>query len=793
MTWLRAYPKRSGMSRLLRHPLHPRRNSRVTKRRQGGAVLVYALFGLMAVYGAPTPAFSQTATPAAPSPAAAPAVKEAPQPSLLTADQMTYDDEQGIVTARGNVELSKEARTVRADSITYNYNTKVVTATGNVRMVEPSGEILFADYAELTDDMRDVFVENIRVLMIDNGRMVGTEGERRGGRMMRVDHAVYTPCEPCAADPNRSAVWQIRAERAVHDNEEHEVRYKGAVLEMFGVPVAYTPYLSQPDPTVERKSGFLSPLLGSNSDLGVFLRTRYYFDIAPDQDLTVETALFSKQGLLLGGEYRKRFERGSLSIAGSVTQSEVPVPLDSSHGRTEEKFRGHIFAKGLFEIDDTWRTGFNIRRASDETYLRKYYDFREDYLTSRVFVEGFRGRNYAAVNAYSWQDLRYGNPTEEPIVAPMAVYNAMGEPGGLLGGRWSLDSGILSLSRETATSTRRLYVQPGWQREIVSNLGFVTRLDATFLAAAYDASRFDRPDISGFSPGSAEAARLFPQGQVTVRYPFVRYGENSQQLIEPTVAFTAAPRTGRDGKIPNEDSQDIEFDQANLFLLNRYPGIDRQDGGLRFTYGLRTAIHGYKAGSANLFLGQSYRFNQGSSFPVGSGLETQHSDYVGHLDLTPAPWLDVNYGFQLDQDTLQPRRHALTASAGEPIFRVSTSYTYLNQPLGQSPGQVMAPINGASNKLEQVNFGFSSKFSERWSLSLNHIQSLHPTPGPLVTGAVLTYRDECLTFQTIARRDFTTVTGDVENGNTIYFVLTFKNLGEFRSPGIGGLFGVGGL
>jgi LPS-assembly protein len=760
------------MSRSHSRPSRPRRKTQTTKRQQRSVALFSGLIGLMVACGVAT---------AAPGQAQAPTTKDEKQPVLLSADQVTFDEQQGLVTARGNVELSQNLRTMRADAITYNRRTKVVTATGNIRIVEPSGDILFADYAELTDDMRDAFVENLRVLMTDNARIAGNEAERRGERILRINRGVYSPCELCPTDPTRPPLWQIRAVRIVHDKEEHEVRYKDAVLEMFGVPVAYTPYLSQPDATVDRKTGFLTPLVGVSSELGIFIRPRYYIDIAPDQDATVEVGGFSKQGLLLGGEYRKRFERGSLTLSGSGTQGELPNGLDNPAAPREKKMRGHLFAKGLFEIDEAWRAGFDVRRASDETYLRKYYDFREDFLTSRAFVEGFRGRNYAAVNAYSWQDLRYRNPVEEPIVGPLAVYSALGEPGSLFGGRWSLDSGFLSLYRNTGTSTRRFHVQPGWRREVVSNIGFVTTFDLSVLVSAHNASHYDRPDTAPIERGPTSRFRLFPQGQVTVRYPFVRYGESSQQLVEPIVAFSAAPRATNDPAIPNEDSLDVEFDQANLFMPNRFAGIDRLEGGMRVTYGLRTAIYGNRQGSASLFLGQSYRFNRDTTFPAGSGLEERRSDYVGRLDLSPAPWLDVNYGFRVDQESLRVRRHSLTASAGAPVLRLSTAYTYLDQTTDRFAVQ--------RSELEQASIGISSQFAPRWSVGINHIQSLRPAPGPRATLGVLTYQDECFTFQTIARRDFTNVVGDVKDGNTLYFRLVFKNLGEFRTPGLGGLLG----
>ena len=706
---------------------------------------------------------------------------ERQQPVLLNADQVTFDETLGIVTASGNVELSQGPRSVRADTITYNQKTKVVTASGNIRLVEPSGDIVFADYAELTDDLRDTFIENIRVLMTDNSRMAGNEGERREGKLTRINRGVYSPCDLCKSDPTRAPLWQVRAVRIVHDNDAKEVRYKDAVMEIFGVPVAYTPYLSHPDPSVDRRSGFLTPSFRNNTDLGFGVLTRYYFDIAPDQDATLDLGGYTKQGPIIGGQYRKRFERGRLEVEGAVTRGELQN--GSIKGADDRRTRGYAAAKGLFEINETWRWGFDLKRASDEYFLRRYYDNRDEVLTSRAFVEGFNGRNYAALNAYSFQDLRYGNPVQEPIVLPMGRYNALGEPGSVFGGRWSFDSSLLALTRpkDGGPNTRRIQIQPGWEREIVSSAGFVTTLSGSVLVAGYNADRFNPLDPTVRGTQDFDRVRVFPQAQATVRYPFVRYGESSQQLIEPIGQLTVAPDVKNNSAYPNEDSLDVEFDDINLFMPNRFTGIDRLDGGPRITYGLRSAIQGYKSGAASVFLGQSYRLTDTSAFRGGSGLADKLSDYVGRVDLTPANWLDLNYSFRIDQETLKPRRHSLNASAGIPEFRLSTAYTYVDQTENRLTTQ--------RDLVEQATFGLSSKFSENWSGSLAHVQAMRPDPGARASLAVLTYQDECLIFQTIARRDYTTTPTGQSDGNTIFFRFVFKNLGEVRTPSISASFG----
>ena len=701
-------------------------------------------------------------------------------PVLLTADQVTFDEVNSLVTASGNVELAQGKRSVRADKITYNQKTKVVTATGKIRLVEPSGDIVFADYAELTDDLKDVFIENIRVLMTDNGRMAGAEGERREGRLTRVNRGVYSPCDLCKEDPTRPPLWQIRAVRIVHDNEEHEVRYRDATMEIFGIPVAYTPYLSHPDPSVDRKSGFLTPSAGNSSNLGAILKTHYYWDIGPDQDATFDLHYYSQQGSLLGGQYRKRFENGRLSLEGAITRGDGG---NSTTAPKETRNRGYVAARGLFDIDETWRAGFDVKRASDPTFLRRYYDFREDYLTSKAFVEGFRGRNYAAITGYSFQDMRYGNPIPEPVALPDARYNALGEPGSLFGGRWSLDTSLLGVSRfrNAGPDTQRFVVQPGWERNIVSNAGFVTTLSGSVLVAGYTAQQFNNNDPTVRGNDNISRFRFFPQGQATVRYPFVRYGESSSQLIEPIGQLTFAPKLPNGRVFPNEDSLDIEFDDVNLLQPNRFTGIDRLDDGTRFTYGLRTAIYGNTQGSASLFLGQSRRLTEtGAGFTGGSGLEDSVSDYVGRLDLQPAEWLDVNYGFRIDHDTLRPRRHSLNASAGVPLLRLSTSYTYVDQTTSRTAV--------TRDRVEQASFGVSSQFTDYWSIGVSHTQAMEPQPGPRSSLAVLSYADECLVFQTIARRDYTVSTTGEQDGNTIFFRLVFKNVGEFKSPGLNASF-----
>ena len=112
---------------------------------------------------------------------------------LISADQVIYDESLGVVTASGNVEIAQDGRVLLADTVTYNLRAKVVSASGNITLLDPSGDVLFADYVELTDDLREGFIRDIRVLMEDRTRLAAASGQRRGGNRTEFSKAIFSP------------------------------------------------------------------------------------------------------------------------------------------------------------------------------------------------------------------------------------------------------------------------------------------------------------------------------------------------------------------------------------------------------------------------------------------------------------------------------------------------------------------------------------------------------------------------------------------------------------------------
>ncbi len=705
------------------------------------------------------------------------AAEKTTPPPLLLADHLAYDETTEILTAQGHVEVSMNDKVLRADTVTYHKKTDVVQASGNVAVTERSGEILYADKMEVTSDMKQGFIDRIGIFFPDKSRLVAKDAQRYEGRYLIADRGIYSACDLCKDDPTKPPLWQLKGRRITHDTETKNVIYRDATLEFDGIPVFYTPYFSHPDPTVRRRQGFLTPTAGMDLTLGTVVRTPYYFDIAPNSDLVVTPLFSTVDKLQMKGDWRYRFVNGSMRWSGSVARTDF---ISDSGVAKGQQWRGHLFGTTRFDLTPTWRAGTDIAYTTDKSYMPRYDLSGDDVLVNRAYVENFKGRHYASGNMYYFKDQRPSQQLTEPIVAPELNYSAFGEPNQTLGGRWSFNSGLLVTTRRTdvdpelqGANTRRLSLAAGWERQRASSIGFLTTVSGLVRSDSYWA---DHVPMNNMELGSGFAkvlrTRPFAQGDISLRYPLGRHGETYQQLLEPIVVLSVAPRVSSNTLLPNEDSLDMEFDETNLFLPNRFTGNDRVEGGTRAAYGLRHAITGANGGRIEMVGGQIFRLNRDESFSDGSGLTERLSDYVARFDIAPNSFFNINYGFRLDQETLKFSKQEVSASAGPKFLRPSVHFLSVRQPNETSTTE--------EERVEEITYSLSSAFAKHWSLSSTHTQAIEPAPGPRSTAISLIYEDECFRTGVSAAQDHTNRL-DVEAGRTILFQFYLRNIGGFST------------
>ncbi|WP_460450417.1 LPS-assembly protein LptD [Alsobacter sp. SYSU BS001988] len=394
---------------------------------------------------------------------------------LVESRELVYDKDKNTVAAVGNAQLYYQGRTLEADKVIYDRANNRVYAEGNAKMTEANGQVVYGSKFELTDDFKDGFIDSLRVDTIDKTHFVAPRGERTGGETTVFERGTYTACDACKDDPTKPPLWQVRAKRIIHKNEERTVYYEDATLEFYGVPIAYVPFFSAPDSTVKRKSGFLAPHYVASSSIGYGVAVPYFWALAPNYDLTLTPTLLTRQGLLGEVEWRHRLVNGSYNIrASGIFQQDPNAFLAPPYGARDKDFRGAVDTRGKFLINDKWVWGWDLSASTDKWYYQNYkyrgsintnaisafnaLGFREN--TSTINLTGQGQRSWFDARAYYFRGLSYADWQKvQPVVHPVVDYDRRFTPA-LIGGEFALSANLTSLTRQQ-TDYQSLYQDNG--------------------------------------------------------------------------------------------------------------------------------------------------------------------------------------------------------------------------------------------------------------------------------------------------------------------------------------------
>lgn len=691
-------------------------------------------------------------------PAPAKAIDEENPDIYFSADAVENNQELQTITALGNVEIIRNNLTLKADKVIYNQKEDIITAVGNVVLVEENGSVVFSDYVELTDKMTQGEMKNIKIIMLDKTRIAASTF-RRGAKDKKImTNVVYSPCDACR---NENPLWQIKARKVEHNAETQDINYQNATVEIKGVPVLYTPFLSHPDPTVKRRSGFLFPKLSSNSYLGAAIQPQYFWSISDQEDVLFNPILTSDKGIVASGAFNKYFYRGDINASGTTMRDP-----------DTKKNRGSLFLDGRYEVNDFWVASSEINYASDSAYLKDLSLPKKDdaWLTSNVKMQGFDNHNYASIEGYYYTLLSYDlQDTDKPTVLPLFNYENISDPDPY-GAYSKTVLNFASVTRDEASSTQRMTMINSWNLPYTSPYGEKYKLSASLKSDLYYVDDYVYDDGRPFD---GTVGRVFPQVGLEWRLPFVRATEDSRQILEPVIVAVAAPNgDNKADKIPNEDSQDVELDDTNILDLDRYAGYDRNDTGSRVSYGINWSAYGNQYGRTAIFLAQSYKFDKDESFTEAEGQTGYFTDYVGRIYAAPHEYFDMNYRFKLDKNDYDLSYSELSSRVGPPILNAYIGYIYFQ-------------ANDASSldygrERKELYLSLNAMLTRDWSLSIYNRQDLTDNGGSLEHGGMLTYEDECSRFSFVIRQDNSS-DPDYEGDFEISFTFYLKTLGGAAS------------
>lgn len=677
-------------------------------------------------------------------------------PVTVSADEMGSDHDNGIVIARGHVEVMQGESILTADQITYYQKLDLVVAEGNVSMLQPTGDVYFAQKAELKNQMKQGVIHEFKVRFADSSVMVANSAVKLNSEVTKLDKASYTPCHICA---EASPFWQMNANDATIDEADERVTYHDAYMEMAGVPMFYTPYLSHPTPNSSAKSGFLAPSYSNSPYFGSEVKVPFYWRIDDDKDVVLRPWFTTSEGPVLQWDYRQLTDHGTYHIQGSATDPHAED--DAGNQIAGHDFRGHIFAQGDEEIADDTHIGFDIQRSSDETYLRRYDFGDQESLYSRAYLEEAQGRSFGLIEGLAIQGLVTGDSSKTtPLVLPImqGYYETPAYDNGL---KLHVSGDAEMLTRDVGIDQRRVSISPGATLPFVTDNGQVFTATVNLRQDVYGTDNI--ANSSGTGTTDATTTRTLPQAALEWDYPLINTFERGAWIVEPVVLTVLQTNGGNPSTISNEDSSLLELTDTNLFSIDRMPGLDLYDSGSRVAYGVRSHYYDSSGVGFEGLLGQNYEFTDDSPFPNSTTPGEQFSDYIGRFGVSYDPYT-LSYRYAIDNQTGTFNRNEIDYRYSRPWLTFEASYASLknNTYLNDSREGILS----ASLPLDDV-----------WSVYANGRRDLQL--GQMVTadGGII-YKNECFNIMFDALRIYTRDL-DIEPSTEFTFRVAFKNLGEF--------------
>ncbi|MEM9709114.1 MAG: LPS assembly protein LptD [Pseudomonadota bacterium] len=645
------------------------------------------------------------------------------QLASLVADGISVEGD-GVIVAEGNVEIFYEGATLKAARLRYDGQADTLTLDGPIRVSDGEGVEILADAGELDADLRNGVLRSARLVLDRQLQLSAARIRRVDGRYTELSRTIATSCRICGTDS--PPIWEIRASRVVHDQEERQIYLDNAQFRVVGIPVFYWPSLRFPDPSLDRSTGFLFPELVQTTQLGTGLKIPYFIKIGDHADLTL-TPYFSAVTATLEARYRQEFRGGRLSFEGAVSNDNL---------RAGE--RSYLFGRGQFALPRGYRLGFDVELVSDPSYLLDYDFSEKDRLDSGIAITRVLRDERVLFEFTDFRTLRDSEiPIEDELPNTLFAFDYERQlTPDLFGGPLWFRSDVLALTRPSATDeVGRDVFRTGaaltWTGTRVVGPGIVAETQAGAEVDIYAVNQDER-----FGLGTV---RTTPSVALTLRWPFQRVvGQSTLQSIEPVAQLAWSRTTGAD--VPDEDSNTPELDQGNLFSLSRYPGSDRNEEGLRGAAGLTWTNTTPSGGEWSLSVGRIFRFDDRARSAEDV------ADWLASIRV-----IGIN-GFQAFGRVLAEDDVGLTRAFGTVGW--SDRRTRLNGSLIRAFNDPDAPT---ADDTAEIAFDGSYDFSENWTGALDWRYDLVADRATRA-GLSLRFRNECVDVEFELTQRFTDTT-----------------------------------
>ncbi|MDA0902158.1 MAG: LPS assembly protein LptD, partial [Proteobacteria bacterium] len=622
----------------------------------------------------------------------------------------------------------------------YDQNSKYVKAQGNVKIIDHQTGNVFADHADVKDDMSEGSMDNATLIFNNGSYIKSPKIIKRSKDETDVKWGMFSICpNPIIAKDNEKAgekidLFYIRSRNTNINNETDKVKVKSGTLLVGKVPVFYTPYLSFPLPSSKRESGFLTPAYLSSTNLGAGVMVPYYFNIDTNKDLTTSASIHPMDGhILLNNHYRHLLKNGYYETILELANNKISQDDLDNTGEisvVEDDVRWHLTSQGEFVLSKNVGLEFNINNVGDKDYLEDYHNFFINNTVSDVTLDYIKGRSYHYLKTVRIQEIENSQAKKKAPFALPIINSYIETDPGYFKERYSLLTNATVIHRKDGLQYRRVSMQPTFK--LPYNIyGNLFEAQVNMQGDFYDLEN-DYLDSSQNDNFSRSEFNYRPEASLSWSLPLSKRLKRGSLVVEPMANIVSSYYEKDFNSIPSEDVKDTELTQSNSFVNDRFMGFDRNENGTRVNYGIKSALYN-DWGRFGFAIGQGYRKGEEDQDVKLIGFNnSDKSNLVGRLSYGSRIF-NIGYDFQLNESSYDNEVNQVVASLNLKRLKVSGNYILTKETV--------------SNSQEREQFGLDGtvKLSKRWEGKFNVVYDLIEDRA-ISSGLGLNYDGCCVAF-----------------------------------------------
>ena len=683
---------------------------------------------------------------------------------LLEGENIVFDNKNNLIESNYPAELTDlENNKIFLDKFKYSTDEKFFTSTGNIKVIDSRDNSYNFSQIYIDEKTREIIGTDIKAFLNHQSFKIDKKNKPRVfANTAKIDDkgseftkSVFTLCN--YREKDKCPPWEVQASKMRHDKEEKTIYYDNALIKFYNIPIFYTPKLSHPDPSVDRRSGFLPPVFSDSKNLGPGLKVPYYWTLNDDKDFTLTNQLFSSEHPLFLGEYRQAFKKSNLIFDFGYTEGYKKNSTKKTKGD-----KSHFFSKfvknfkGVNDSDNNLEITF--QELSNDKYLKLYkiksnlVDYEKNTLENTLSFTHENEDLFLGFKASAFESLKEDYNDKYEYILPDVILDK-NLFSSIKYGNADLTSNLKIHNYDTNRFTKFLVNDVEWKsKKLNLSSGFNGTLLGKFKNVNYESK-----NVSEYKddPTNEMFGALGYLGELDL---FKKTKNNSNHFLTPKILLRYAPGHMRKQK------NGPKLNHLNVFsldMLNTYNNFEN---------GLSTAIgFDYKLRNSNreleLTVGQIVNAEENKDMPSSSSLDEKLSDLVGSSNLKINNKINFNYNFSLDQNYKDLNYNEIGSSIDLNPIKFDFSYLQEKKHIGQQEYfKTKIGIEKNQNGLfsAEVKRNLITNSAEYYNLSYEYI-------------------NDCLRAGLVYRREFYN-DSELEPENSLMFKITLTPFGNINSP-----------